>query len=186
MKTISDHILDIVQNSINAKAELIEIIVHESDKTELCTLTITDDGCGMDAETLKHAIDPFFTTGKTKKVGLGLSLLKQNALRSGGDFQIFSDMGKGTKVVASFGLTNPDKPPLGNIGDMFYLTMQGNPKINFRYAHSTKNGEFTVSSAEIIEMTEGVSLHDKLIREAIIDLINNNIRDLEQNETFQL
>jgi len=47
MKTISDHILDIVQNSVRAKATLIEIIVDEDKKSDFYALKINDNGCGM-------------------------------------------------------------------------------------------------------------------------------------------
>jgi len=79
MKTLSDHILDIAQNSVRARAKLIEIMVNESKKSNLWELSVSDNGCGMDEEILRQATDPFFTSRTTRKVGLGLSLLQQNA-----------------------------------------------------------------------------------------------------------
>jgi DNA mismatch repair ATPase MutL len=49
MKTISEHVLDIVQNSVRAKATLIEIIVVE-DNFDLYALHLNDNGCGMSKE----------------------------------------------------------------------------------------------------------------------------------------
>ena len=103
MKDLSLHILDIVQNSIRAKAQLIEIEITELPKENQLIITIADDGTGMNSEQLKQAIDPFYTSRTTRKVGLGLSLFKQNAEQTGGSFNIESESEKGTKVTAIFG-----------------------------------------------------------------------------------
>ena len=77
MKELSLNILDIAQNSIKAKATLVEILVTEN--SEKLTFEITDNGCGMTEEFLKNVTDPFTTTRKTRKVGLGLPFLKMEA-----------------------------------------------------------------------------------------------------------
>lgn len=92
MKTLSEHILDIVQNSLNAKSTLIEIIFETDKKNDLCILKIIDNGCCMSKEMLMQATNPFFTTTKTRKVGTGLSLLKQNAEMTNGKFNIRSKL----------------------------------------------------------------------------------------------
>ena len=66
MKEISLNILDIAENSVKARATLTEITVNETDGT--LTLKISDNGCGMTAETLKAVTDPFYTTRTTRKV----------------------------------------------------------------------------------------------------------------------
>jgi hypothetical protein len=179
MKTLSDHILDIVQNSISANATLIEIIVEEDKKKDLCILRIIDNGCGMNKEMLEQATNPFFTTRKTRKVGLGLSLLKQNAEMANGNLKIMSELNKGTEVEATFQHSNIDRPELGDVWNTFYLTMLGNKNIEFVYRHKTNNGEFEISSNEIKNSIEGVSMQQPEIREAITDLIRNNIKDIQ-------
>ena len=179
MKTLSDHILDIVQNSIQAKATLIKIRLEENKIKDICSLMISDNGCGMDAETLKQASNPFFTTRKTRKVGLGLSLLKQNAERANGSFSLCSEQNKGTRVEAVFQLSNLDKPAMGELWDVFYLTLLGNENIDFELEYETGNGKFELSSAEILEMIDGVSLQQKEIRKAIVELIKNNMQEIQ-------
>ncbi len=179
MRTLSDHILDILQNSISANATLIEIIVEENKKSDICSLRIIDNGCGMNEEILKEATNPFFTSRKTRKVGLGLSLLKQNAEMSNGKFSLTSKPEKGTEVEAIFQLSNIDRQPLGDIWNTFYLTMLSNETVELIYLHKTDNGEFRINSTEIREMLGEVSLKQKEIREAIIELIKNNLRDIE-------
>lgn len=179
MKTISDHILDILQNSVNAKATLIEIMVEENKKKDLCSIKIIDNGCGMNKATLKQATDPFFTSRNTRKVGLGLSLFKQNAENAKGSFSVKSELEKGTEIEANFQISNIDRPPLGDIWETFYLTMLSYKRIEFVYQHKTENGEFQILSSEIREMLGEVSLQQKEIREAIIELIKNNLKDIK-------
>ena len=97
MKDLSLHILDILQNSTRAGATKIELSINKQEKEDLLTLTFKDNGCGMDEETMKKVTDPFFTTRTTRKVGLGLPLLKQNAEMTGGKFVIYYAKDKGPK-----------------------------------------------------------------------------------------
>ena len=178
MRTISDHILDIFQNSVNAEATLIEIIIDFNKIQDICTLKINDNGCGMDKETLERATNPFFTTRKTRKVGLGLSLLKQNAEIANGKFNINSILGKGTQIEAIFQLSHFDRPELGDVWNTLYLSMLNN-NIEIKYQHKTEKGVFRFSSAEIKENFEGMSMQQTEIREAIIDFIKNNITEIQ-------
>ena len=82
MKDLSMHIMDILQNSTRAKATEITLEVLEDSAKDTLTLIFKDNGCGMDAETVQKVINPFFTTRTTRKVGLGLPLLKQNTCRT--------------------------------------------------------------------------------------------------------
>ena len=75
MKELSLNILDVAKNSVTAGADLITISL-ETDAEGILVLKIIDDGCGMSEETLRHVTDPFYTTRTTRKVGLGLPLLK--------------------------------------------------------------------------------------------------------------
>jgi hypothetical protein len=182
MKTISDHVLDIVQNSVRAKATLIEIIVKEDKKSNLYNLTINDNGCGMSREILEQAANPFFTSRNTRKVGLGLSLLKQNAEAAGGSFKINSEPGQGTEVNAVFQLDHLDRPPMGDIWITWYLNLLSNQGIHWIYRHSTEEGFFEMDSAELLTMLEGVSLQQKEIKQAIIEMIKNNLNEIEASK----
>lgn len=129
------HILDIVENSITAHAKKIEIKIIEEKKKDLLTIEIIDDGKGMDEETLKNVLDPFFTTGNTRKVGLGLSLLAQSAEESGGSIEIESKPGQETKVKATFGYSHIDRKPLGDVHESLKVLIAANPDINFIYEY---------------------------------------------------
>ncbi len=60
-------------------------------------VSVTDEGGGMDPETLERAIEPFFTTkGIGKGTGLGLAMVHGLAEQSGGRFVLRSQLGQGT------------------------------------------------------------------------------------------
>jgi CheY-like chemotaxis protein len=74
------------------------------------SLNVTDNGAGMDAETLARATEPFFTTkGVGKGTGLGLPMVHGLAEQSGGRFFLDSTPGKGT--TASLWLPVSDLKP---------------------------------------------------------------------------
>ncbi|QIA09235.1 ATP-binding protein [Draconibacterium halophilum] len=179
MKTLSEHILDIVQNSVSAKARLIEIIVEENKIKDLCSLTIRDNGCGMSNETLAKAINPFFTSRTTRKVGLGIPLLKQNAEAAGGSFSLESELNVGTVLKANFQLSNIDRPPMGDIWETLYLMFLSYNEGNLLYLHKTEKGEFQISSDELKEALGNVSYQQKEIREGILELIKTNLQEIE-------
>ena len=91
MKELSLNILDVAKNSVRAGASKISIAIV-TDVNGILTLTITDNGCGMDTETLSRVTDPFYTTRKTRGVGLGLPLLKLAAEQTGGDLKLTSSV----------------------------------------------------------------------------------------------
>ena len=62
-------------------------------------IEVSDTGCGMNPEVLKHAVDPFFSTKQVGSgAGLGLSMVDGFVTQSGGALQICSELGHGTTV----------------------------------------------------------------------------------------
>ena len=139
MEDLSLHILDVVENSIRAGANKVEIEIHEDLKNGLLRIEIADDGKGMDARMLEKALDPFFTTKTVRKVGLGLSLLREAARATNGDLTIQSEIGKGTCVKATFQHSHIDRKPMGDMEKTMISLIIGNPDVHFKYLHN-KNG----------------------------------------------
>lgn len=180
MQTLSDHILDIAQNSIRAKASRVEIDLQEDPSTDSLTFTICDNGCGMDEATLAKVTDPFFTSRTVRKVGLGIPLLKQNAEATGGTLQIESKQGVGTTLEAKFSLTHWDRPPLGDVAGSIVLLVSANPDIEFIYRHITEKGCYTFDTEEVKEIMEGVPVNDPEIVMALRQMIRENIKEITQ------
>jgi signal transduction histidine kinase len=141
MEDLSLHIMDIAENSLRAGAQNIEIKLIE-DNTILI-LEIKDDGKGIIEEKLDNAMNPFFTTKKGKKFGLGLSLLSQASEETGGRLRIEKRKTKGTKIIASFNKDNIDMKPIGNINKTMRVLQASHPEVNFSFEYVTKNGEST-------------------------------------------
>jgi len=175
MKDLALHILDILQNSVTAGSTLIEVCIDELPVANKYVLRIVDDGKGMDAETIKQVTDPFFTTRTTRKVGLGLPLLKQNVERTGGTFAIHSQPGKGTEVVAEFGFNHIDRLPTGDIAGTLALTASSYPDIDFIYTHTTPEGTFVFDTIEIKEKLESIPIYDAEVINFMKDLIRDNL-----------
>lgn len=173
MGELSLNILDIAQNSIVAKATLIEIEV-DVDKREFLTITIKDNGVGMDKETLENVTDPFFTSRKTRKIGLGVPLFKQLAEITGGIFDIKSEVGKGTTVKAVFDTTNIDYTPLGDVWDTVALLIQMNKNIDFVYTVKKDGKQFVCDTRQLKEVMDGMSLTDISVVQFIKEYIKEN------------
>lgn len=128
MDELSLHILDIVENSINADASKIEIIIEDNAQRNILAIIIEDNGRGMNNEILKMVDDPFFTT-KGKKVGLGIPLLKQSTIECEGSFSIKSIPGKGTTINATFRRDHIDRKKIGNLTSTLMTIIAGHPDI---------------------------------------------------------
>jgi len=140
MLDLSLHVLDIVENAVRARARAVWIRIAEDRSEDLLTLTIEDDGEGMDPLTLKKAADPFFTTQSKKKTGLGLSLLAQSAKEAEGKLTLKSRKGAGTQVTATFRLSHIDLRPLGDMETTLKCLRATHPEITFHYEYSTRVG----------------------------------------------
>lgn len=149
MQDLSLHLLDLIQNSIVAKANLVKITIHEDEKKDWLHIAIEDNGKGMDQETIKKAIDPFYTTRTTRRVGLGIPLFKSTARRCKGDLKLESTVGKGTRIEARLQLGHIDRPPFGKLDDTIVTLILCNPEIDFVYSHNTNYGELKLDTREI-------------------------------------
>lgn len=175
MKDLSMHIMDILQNSTRAKAKDITLEVLEDSKTDTLTIRFIDNGCGMDAETVQKVINPFFTTRTTRKVGLGLPLLKQNTEQTGGSLNIQSEVGKGTTVTAVFGLSHLDRPPMGDLAGTIVLTVSAYPDIHFIFHYKNEKIDYTFDTEEVNEALDGMSIQDPEIVNYLIEMVRENI-----------
>jgi len=151
MEDLSLHLLDIMENSLDAQARRIEVRIDEDPDNELLTLEIRDDGKGMDAGTLQNAANPFFTTRKTRRVGLGLSMLSESARATGGEMTVESSPGKGTRVKAIFRRNHIDMKPLGDMPQTLLTLMVGHPEIELCYDHTIAGKTFSFDTRQIHE-----------------------------------
>lgn len=158
MRELSLHILDIAQNSIKAEAECLRIVVIEDLASDKLTIKIKDDGTGMDSETVSKVIDPFYTTRTTRKVGLGIPLFKTSAEQCDGYFEIKSNLGAGTEIIAVFKHSHIDRVPLGNMPDTIVTIINGCDNMDLVYTHTFNGLTFTLNTKEIKKLLDGVPI----------------------------
>ncbi len=154
------HILDLAQNSLAAGATLVEIRIRENFPKDLLTIEVQDNGRGMSGELTRKVTDPFYTSRTTREVGLGLPLFKEAAERCGGELQVRSEEGRGTRVCASFRLDHFDRAPLGDIGETLACLISGNPGVDFVYEHEVNGESYRLETREMREILGPVALDD--------------------------
>ena len=187
MKELSLNILDIAQNSVKANATEITIeLIEEGNKL---TFRITDDGKGMTADFAASVLDPFTTTRTTRKVGLGLPLLKMAAEATGGGIEIesrdeahYSD--HGTVVTATFYTDHIDCPPVGDMASTMTLLIQNAPFApRYIYRRVKDGGEFRLDTDELHASLGGdIPLSEPSVLEFINDYVAEGENELGNNK----
>lgn len=177
MEDLALHILDIAQNSIEAGADTIRIEISEAPGEDRLEIKVSDNGKGMDRETLARAADPFFTTRGTRKVGLGLSLMAAAAQATGGRLSITSSRGEGTTVIAEFKLGHIDRAPIGDLETTLMVLLAGHPGIHILFRHRIGKRPFDLDSADLISSgidvstPSGLAALRRMLRKGESDLI---------------
>ncbi len=178
---ISLNILDIAQNSIVADASLIQITVDETTEGHLLKVEIEDDGTGMSEDVVAAVTDPFFTTRKTRSVGLGLPFFKQEAESTGGVFHILSEPGKGTVVTAIFCTDHIDCMPLGDINATIHSLIVMNPQIDFLYRRIADNQSFVLDTREMKGILGDVPFDAPEVSQFLKEYLQTNEAELTQD-----
>ncbi len=164
MREIALHLLDIAENSVAAQARNITISVVEDLYNDKLTASVEDDGCGMEAEMVARVVDPFVTSRTTRKVGLGIPLLKAAAEACNGSLAIQSAPGKGTLLRVEFQRSHIDRMPLGDLAGTFLTLVIAFPGIHWKFEYRVKlpeTGEeqvFLFDDQPVKNELQGVSL----------------------------
>jgi hypothetical protein len=171
MLELSLHILDIAENAVRAQAHNVSITLTEEPLNDILILEIRDDGKGMTEDELKRVLDPFYTTKKVRRVGLGLPMLAQAAQHAGGWLEIKSEPSTGTVVRVAFQLSHIDRQPLGDLQGTLVTLIAGSPDIHFTYCHKRGGNAYILDTDEIKGEIEDVPINHievlKLIRQDI-------------------
>ena len=179
MSELSLNILDIAQNSITAGASLVEVVIKIEHKNDMLILSVKDNGKGMSKEFLETVENPFVTTRKTRKVGLGISFFKQAAEMTGGCLKIDSQPGAGTTIAAFFKKNHIDRQPLGDIPGTMTALCTLNPDIDFTLDYIADENEFKFDTREVRELLgDDVPLSSPSVADFLNEYIKENIENL--------
>jgi signal transduction histidine kinase len=174
MEDLSLHILDIAENSVAAGADQIEIRITEDLKKDLLSVEVFDNGRGMDEETLKKALDPFFTTKTVRRFGLGLSLLSEAAKSANGTLSLESKKGEGTRIKADFQHSHIDRKPMGDMDQTIITLILGYPEIDFLYVHKKDRQEYCLDTKEIKAQLRDVPINSPEVLKILKEDLKKN------------
>lgn len=161
MKDLSLNLLDIAENSVKAGATLTRLLLTQEGDT--LTFQVADNGSGMTEEVLRGVTDPFYTTRTTRKVGLGLPLLRMAAEQTGGEMTVASRYvgshpdDHGTVVTAVFHTDHIDCPPVGDTVATVTTLIQGHPDTDFYFCHSIDGNAVELDTRQLREILGEVS-----------------------------
>jgi hypothetical protein len=179
MRELALHLLDIAENSAAAQATRIRIEVTEDIEHDRLSMKIEDNGKGMDEEMVKNVTDPFVTSRTTRKVGLGIPLLKEAAEACNGTFSITSKVGVGTTVYVDFQRSHIDRMPLGDLSTTFLNLMIAHPLIQFIFQYKVGKEEFYLDDQTIKNELEGIALTEPVILNFLRTLFETGVAGIQ-------
>ncbi len=179
MRELSLHIIDVAENGIKASADFIYIEVAEDIPENEFKIVIEDNGSGIPEDMLKNITDPFVTSRTERRVGMGLSLLKEASERCGGVFDIKSS-DKGTIVTATFLHDHIDRAPLGDMTSTIMTLIIGNHGIDLEYKHIFNKKDFIFNTKDIKEVLDEVPITDPMVLGKLRTMVNEAVKKLKK------
>jgi hypothetical protein len=187
MRELALHILDLAENSVSAQAKNISIRVLEDTIADRMKISIQDDGKGMDPEMVEMVIDPFVTSRTTRKVGLGIPLLKEAAELCNGDLTIISQPGHGTLIAVDLQLEHIDRMPLGDLADTYLSLMVAHPEVHWIFDYQVVvTGEsaqwFYLDDQPVKDALEGLPLCDPTVLAYLRGVFQDGINSMRRDD----
>lgn len=148
--TLCDLMMDLVQNSVEADATLIELSICESE--EHIEFEVRDNGNGMNSETQARATDPFYSNGRKhahRRVGLGLPFLFQTAEAADGEASIQSEEDIGTVIRFRAKAQHVDLPPFGDFTGAAAMMLTLMSKCELKIVKTLNGESYMVSRSEL-------------------------------------
>ncbi len=181
MRELALHLLDIAENSVAAQARNITLTVIEDLVGDRLHMSVEDDGKGMDAEMVAQVVDPFVTSRTTRKVGLGIPLLKEAAEACNGFLCIASTPGVGTRLDVEFQHSHIDRMPLGDVAGTMLSLVIAYPSVHWTLVYKVDDQEFDFDDLPIKETLDGVPLTEPQILAFVRQMLYDGICEIKQN-----
>jgi anti-sigma regulatory factor (Ser/Thr protein kinase) len=174
------HLLDIAENGVTAQAKTVQVIVEEDTRTDRLKLAVIDDGVGMPPEKVAKLADPFVTSRTTRKVGLGIPLLKAAAEACNGWLEVQSTPGKGTSLSAEFQRSHIDRMPLGDITGTVLSLVVGWPETHWIFRYRLNDAEFLFDDQPIKDELGDLPLCEPEILAFLRQTLEEGVAGLKQ------
>jgi hypothetical protein len=182
MKELAMHVYDLMENSTAANSTEVQLTIKDSLKDNIYAFTIVDNGKGMTPEFMAKVTDPYTTSRTTRKVGLGLPLIKMNTENCGGGMKLQSEVGKGTRLDFWFQHNHWDRPPMGDIAGTIVMLCAAHQDIHIVYRHITDDGEFVFDTNEIKEALDGMDMNDVKVFNWLKEMVQENLEEIHYND----
>jgi len=181
MKDLADHLFDILENSVKAGATEVKITLRIKDKLFFCK--IENNGSGIKDENIT---DPFVTSRKTRKVGLGLPLLKRAAESTGGFLKIYNSEKGGVILEFKIDIAHVDAKPFGDIARTFVDVIYSWPDVDFEIFTNIENNKKipVLNSRKIKNIVNQYEMQQKKIRDFIYQSIDQEIKKIGIDNQF--
>ena len=182
MKELAMHVYDLMENSTAANSTEVQLTIKDSLKDNIYAFTIVDNGKGMTPEFMVKVTDPYTTSRTTRKVGLGLPLIKMNTENCGGGMKLQSEVGKGTRLDFWFQHNHWDRPPMGDLAGTIVMLCAAHQDIHIVYRHITDDGEFVFDTNEIKEALDGMDMNDVKVFNWLKEMVQENLEEIHYND----
>lgn len=146
-------------------------------------MSVQDNGKGMDAEMVSQVIDPFVTSRTTRKVGLGIPLLKEAAEACNGFLHIDSTPGRGTSLSVQFQRSHIDRMPLGDVAETYLNLLIANPSIHWVFTYSFNETRFVLDDEEVKETLQGVPMTEPSVLTVLREMFETGINDISDKNS---
>ncbi len=133
----------------------------------------------MSPEMAASVIDPFVTTRTTRKVGLGIPLLKEAAEACNGNLTLESKVGEGTKITVQFQHSHIDRMPLGDIVTTILHLLVANPMVHWVFKYRYNDQDFLFDDEPVKLAISGVSLSEPSILSCLREMLETGIHDAQ-------
>ena len=177
MKDYSLHLLDILENPVKAGAT--KVILTISHSGNLLTFLVKDNGSGLMPKISADPADPFATTRKERKVGMGLSLLKMAAEQTGGSFMIGNLKDGGTRVEVVFDISHIDAKPMGDLPQAIATAVMSWPAVDFLVRVGNDN-RIIIDTAAINAELDGIPLGNPRVQHFLVKQLKCQFQELFQ------
>jgi hypothetical protein len=178
LRELSLHILDLMENAIQAGASIIAVTITEDRHRDLMEILVEDNGPGLSVP-FEVALDPFYTTKAGKKSGLGLSLWRFRVEQAGGTLTLSTSELGGLAVKANMQLDHIDRSPLGDLATTFSSLICTNPDFDLLCRLRVDDQEWFVSVSEITRQLPPEKRNDLTIAGKVYQQIHKGLEVLE-------
>jgi anti-sigma regulatory factor (Ser/Thr protein kinase) len=181
VREIALHLLDIVENSVAAGAKRVDLTVREDTANDRLNIVVLDDGKGMDKDLLARVTDPFVTSRTTRKVGLGIPLLKAAAESCNGYLRIDSTQGEGTRLEADFQRSHIDRMPLGDVAGTMLTLLVAFPQVRWVFDYSVGERQFLFDSELIVKELGDIPITEPSILTFVKSVLQQGVETAQRD-----